>query len=209
MPTDARTEILDRIRAALTSTAEACESIPRDYRQNSSRSRHEVVQLFKERLQDYDAQVSDVLSPDLTASIARSLQARGTSRILIPRDFPQKLLPAGFTFVTDEGLSHSQMNDCDGVLTESTLGIAETGTIVLQHGSGQGRRAVTLVPDYHLCLVRADTLVLTVPEAIARLQATAHLPTTFISGPSATADVEMTRIKGVHGPRFLHVILLG
>jgi len=94
------------------------------------------------------------------------------------------------------------------VMTGATLAIAETGTVVLQSVAGQGRRAVTLVPDYHLCLVRVDDVVETMPEAMERLQAMATLATTFVSGPSATADIEMTRIKGVHGPRFLDVILI-
>ena len=94
------------------------------------------------------------------------------------------------------------------VMTGATLAIAETGTVVLQNVAGQGRRAVTLVPDYHLCVVRVADVVETVPEAMARLQATAGVATTFVSGPSATADIEMTRIKGVHGPRFLDVILV-
>ena len=93
-------------------------------------------------------------------------------------------------------------------MTGATLAIAETGTIVLQNVPGQGRRAPTLVPDYHLCVVRAGDVVETVPEAMAKLAASASLATTFVSGPSATADIEMTRIKGVHGPRFLDVILI-
>jgi L-lactate dehydrogenase complex protein LldG len=97
----------------------------------------------------------------------------------------------------------------DGVMTGATLAIAETGTVVLQNAAGQGRRVVTLVPDYHLCVVRVKDVVETVPEAFGRLEATAELATTFVSGPSATADIEMTRIKGVHGPRFLDVILAG
>jgi L-lactate dehydrogenase complex protein LldG len=94
-------------------------------------------------------------------------------------------------------------------VTECTVAIAETGTSVLQNTAGQGRRAVSLVPDYHLCVVKLEDVVETVPEAMDRLAATASLATTFISGPSATADIEMTRIKGVHGPRFLDVILVG
>jgi len=89
------------------------------------------------------------------------------------------------------------------------MAIAETGTVILQSVPGQGRRAVTLVPDYQLCVVREEDVVETVPEAMARLQETAELPTTFFSGPSATADIEMTRIKGVHGPRYLDVVLMG
>lgn len=101
-----------------------------------------------------------------------------------------------------------ELDGFEGVVTASTVAVAETGTIVLQNVPGQGRRAPTLVPDYHLCVVRAADVVETVSEAIARLQATAALATTFLSGPSATADIEMTRIKGVHGPRFLDVILV-
>ena len=100
------------------------------------------------------------------------------------------------------------MDGCDGVLTTATLAIAETGTIVLQDAPGQGRRALTLVPDYHLCVVEAVSVVQTVPEAFAKLQASAGKATTFFSGPSATADIEMTRIKGVHGPRFVDVVLV-
>ena len=95
------------------------------------------------------------------------------------------------------------------VLSGCTVAIAETGTVVLQNVVGQGRRVATLVPDYHLCVVRVEDVVETVPEAMERLAATAELPTTFFSGPSATADIEMTRIKGVHGPRFLDVVLCG
>jgi L-lactate dehydrogenase complex protein LldG len=108
----------------------------------------------------------------------------------------------------DECMTPAELDQVDGVITGSTVAIAETGTVVLQNVPGQGRRAATLVPDYHLCLVSADDVVETAPEAIARIHATATLSTTFVSGPSATADIEMTRIKGVHGPRFLDVILI-
>jgi L-lactate dehydrogenase complex protein LldG len=119
------------------------------------------------------------------------------------------VLPEGFEFVVDEGLSAAELDGFEGVVTASTVAIAETGTIVLQVVAGQGRRAATLVPDYHLCVVRGVDVVETVPEAMARLAASATVATTFVSGPSATADIEMTRIKGVHGPRFLDVILVG
>ena len=105
-------------------------------------------------------------------------------------------------------MSTTELDGFEGVVTASTVAIAETGTIVLQNVPGQGSRAPTLVPDYHLCVVRAMDVVETVPEAMARLEPTASLATTFVSGPSATADIEMTRIKGVHGPRFLDVILV-
>jgi len=116
--------------------------------------------------------------------------------------------PPGFELVTDEGLSAAELDGVEGVVTGSAVAIAETGTIVLQNVAGQGRRAATLVPDYHLCVVRAEDVVETVAEAMGRLAGTAALATTFVSGPSATADIEMTRIKGVHGPRFLDVILV-
>ncbi len=212
MPPDARTEILARIHAALPSTEPANEwaGIPRNYRQSTTASRTEVLHLLKDRLHDYDAQVLELTETSdatLTEAIAQMLRARGLAHILIPSGLPDRLLPTGFDFVLDTGLTAAELNGCDGILTQSTLAIAETGTIVLQNVPGQGRRAATLVPDYHLCLVDSTHVVATVPEAIAQLHPTATLPTTFISGPSATADIEMTRIKGVHGPRFLDVIL--
>ncbi len=129
--------------------------------------------------------------------------------MLVPAGFPEGWLPDGFAYRRDEELAAAELDACSGVVTTCTLGIAETGTIVLQSVPGQGRRALSLVPDYHLCVVQAELVLATVPEAMAALRATASLPTTFISGPSATADIEMTRIKGVHGPRFLDAILVG
>ena len=128
--------------------------------------------------------------------------------MVIPTGLAVEWMPAGFEFVVDEGMTAAELNGFDGVMTGSTVAIAETGTVVLQNVAGQGRRAATLVPDYHLCVVRAEDVVETVPEAMERLGATTELTTTFVSGPSATADIEMTRIKGVHGPRFLDVIVV-
>jgi len=138
------------------------------------------------------------------------LTERGKRKLVVPEGLPEALgeaLPDGFEFGVDHGLTNADLDGFDGVVTASTVAIAETGTIVLQRVPGQGRRAPTLVPDYHLCVVRTADVVETVPEAMARLEPTASLATTFVSGPSATADIEMTRIKGVHGPRFLDVIL--
>jgi L-lactate dehydrogenase complex protein LldG len=137
------------------------------------------------------------------------LGERKVRRMVVPAGLAAEWLPDGFEFVVDDGLPAAELDRVDGVMTGSTLAIAETGTVVLQNVAGQGRRAATLVPDYHLCVVRVEDVVETVPEAIGRLQGTAELATTFVSGPSATADIEMTRIKGVHGPRFLDVILVG
>jgi L-lactate dehydrogenase complex protein LldG len=136
------------------------------------------------------------------------LGERKVRRMVVPVGLAAEWLPGGVEFVVDEDLAATELDVVDGVMTGATLAIAETGTVVLQNVAGQGRRAVTLVPDYHLCVVRMEDVVETVPEAMDRLQATAGLATTFVSGPSATADIEMTRIKGVHGPRFLDVILV-
>jgi L-lactate dehydrogenase complex protein LldG len=168
-----------------------------------------VLALLEDRLRDYDARVVRVGQAEVAASAAGMLAERGVRRMVVPAGLAAEWLPGGFEFVVDEGLPAAELDRVDGVMTGATLAIAETGTVVLQNVAGQGRRAVTLVPDYHLCVVRVEDVVETVPEALERMQATAGLATTFVSGPSATADIEMTRIKGVHGPRFLDVILVG
>jgi L-lactate dehydrogenase complex protein LldG len=210
----ARAEVLRRIRAAkgVTQGAAAIESdwvaTERRYRRNQTRERAAVLELFEGRLRDYDAHVVRVWPGEVAASVAAMLSERGKQRLVVPAGVPKQWLPDGVAFTVDEGLSTAALDAFDGVVTGATVAIAETGSIVLQNAAGQGRRAVTLVPDYHLCLVRVEDVVETVPEAMERLRPTAHLPTTFFSGPSATADIEMTRIKGVHGPRFLDVILM-
>jgi L-lactate dehydrogenase complex protein LldG len=136
------------------------------------------------------------------------LQHHNARRILVPEDLPANLLPDGFEVVPDHNLSPAELDRLDAAVTLGALAIAETGTIVLEGISGQGRRAATLVPDVHVCVLDAANIVTNVPEAFARLGSAATLPLTFFSGPSATADIEMTRIKGVHGPRHLHILLL-
>jgi L-lactate dehydrogenase complex protein LldG len=128
--------------------------------------------------------------------------------MVIPDGVPASWLPDGFSFESAAKFDNYQLDRVDGVLTGCTVAIAETGSIVLQHASAQGPRILSLVPDYHLCVVFANQVVETVPESFAHLEGTSSLPTTFFSGPSATADIEMTRIKGVHGPRFLDVVLV-
>lgn len=210
----ARAEVLRRIRAAkggvasVESARAGWNDVERRYRREASRPREAVLELLEDRLRDYDARVVRAGHADLAANVARMLNDRKVSRVVAPVGLVAEWLPAGVEFVVDEGLSATELDGVDGVMTGATLAIAETGTVVLQNVAGQGRRAVTLVPDYHLCVVRVEDVVETVPEAICRLQATAALATTFVSGPSATADIEMTRIKGVHGPRFLDVILV-
>jgi L-lactate dehydrogenase complex protein LldG len=210
----ARSEVLRRIREAKGGVASAdaaqagWSSIERRYRREATRSREVILELLVDRLRDYDARVVRAVHVDVRSAAARMLGERNVRRMVVPSGLTAEWLPGGVEFVVDEGLAAVELDAVDGVMTGATLAIAETGTVVLQNVAGQGRREVTLVPDYHLCVVRVEDVVETVPEAMARLQTTAGLATTFVSGPSATADIEMTRIKGVHGPRFLDVILV-
>jgi L-lactate dehydrogenase complex protein LldG len=196
---DARADVLGRVRTALAG-APGPPEVPRDYR----RARPgDPVALFAERVEDYKATVFRVDRAGLATAIAERCAERGVTRLGVPADL--ELAPEGA--VVDEGLSPGELDALDGALTGAALGIAETGTIVLDGGPGQGRRALSLVPDYHLCVVRADQIVGSVPEAIERLQGVLR-PVTFISGPSATSDIELDRVEGVHGPRTLDVLLV-
>ncbi|RXH55233.1 hypothetical protein GRAN_4337 [Granulicella sibirica] len=213
--TASRELMLGRIRTANAAAgagagnaAEEWAAIPREYRRTSTLGREAVLELLEDRLRDYDAHVLRVASEGVAAAVLGMLGERGRTRMLAAPGVTAAWLPEGFAFAVDDGLSVESIDRFEGVMTESTLAIAETGTIVLQTVPGQGRRAVSLVPDYHLCLVRASAVVATVPEAMDVLATRPAFATTFISGPSATADIEMTRIKGVHGPRFLDVLLV-
>lgn len=215
MASSAREVVLQRVRAATGGASSATvvqagwDGVRREYQRSARYDRHEVIERLIDRLKDYDAQVMQVDAADLGSAVTMMLTARGVKRLVVPAGLRTGAMVAGFEFVVDEGLSSGELNGVDGVVTECTVAIAETGTIVLQNTAGQGRRAVSLVPDYHLCVVNLADVVETVPEAMDRLAVTSSLATTFISGPSATADIEMTRIKGVHGPRFLDVLLVG
>ena len=213
--TGGKAAILGRVRAARIGTAPVgavgaeWDAIAREYRKDSEADRSAVLERFLDRLRDYDARVVVCSASDVAARVEEMIAARGARRMVIPAGVPAEVLPSGVMFETDHGgLSEAMLDGFDGVLTLCAVGIAETGTLVLQNAPGQGRRALSLVPDYHACIVAAEDVVATVPEAFARLGATAELATTFVSGPSATADIEMTRIKGVHGPRFLDVVLV-
>ena len=211
---DARAVVLERIRVALgtAATSEAAAAgwaaLPRVYQRASTRSAEETLELLEDRLRDYDAYVERVTVETLGEAISRRLEERGRPAMVVPRGLPIGLLPADGEFTEDAEFSNAELDRFPGVLTLAAVAIATTGTVVLQNVPGQGRRAATLIPDYHLCVVDRTDVVETVPEAMDRLQATAELPTTFISGPSATADIEMTRIKGVHGPRVLDVLVV-
>lgn len=212
--TSAREAILGRVRdivgdaKAEATVAEEWAALPRGYNVMSAAAEDEKLHRLVHRLQDYDAVVYRIASDGIAATVHGILEALGLSEVLVPPGLAPAWLPDGVAFVEDRGFAPHELDRFTAVLTASTLAIAETGTLLLQNLPGQGRRAATLVPDVHLCVVREADVVATVPEAMRRLQRTAELPTTFISGPSATADIEMTRIKGVHGPRFLHVLLV-
>jgi L-lactate dehydrogenase complex protein LldG len=210
----ARSEILRRIRVAKggTSDAAAAEAgwgqVTREYNRAPVLGLEALLDLLEDRLRDYGAHVLRVGRGQMVDAVATILATRGKKRMVIPAGLAREWLPADFEFVVDEGMSPTALDAFDGVMTGSTIAIAETGTVILQNVPAQGRRAVTLVPDYHLCVVDASDVVETVPQAIEKLRGTAELTTTFFSGPSATSDIEMTRINGVHGPRNLDVILM-
>lgn len=181
--------------------------VRRPYREAPPRALADRLALFEHRLRDYEAGVTRASRHGIDAAVAHCLTARSIARLAIPRGLPSAWLPPGYLFEQADDLDPAALEAFPGVLTACTLAIAETGTIVLQSVPGQGPRRLSLVPDYHLCVVLDSQVVDTVPEALAQLSATAALPTTFISGPSATSDIEMTRVRGVHGPRTLEVIL--
>jgi len=191
--------VLGRIRSALGSGVAAPE-IPRDYRRGSDKPDFD---LLVERLADYKAVVHRVGAEAIPAVI---LQIVGSGTVVVPPGLPTDWLPAEVEAVVDDGLDADRIAAADGVVTGAAVAIAETGTIVLDASPDQGRRIITLLPDLHICVLRPEQVVASVPEAVARLDP--RRPLTWISGPSATSDIELNRVEGVHGPRNLHVILL-
>jgi L-lactate dehydrogenase complex protein LldF len=205
---EARADILRRIRAALGDAAAA--DVPRTYRTSDERPRDEIVTLFAERVAEYRATVHRVGEAEVAATVQRVAEEEGARRIGIPEDLAAEWRPAELQLVEDAGLSVDQLDGLDGALTGCAVAIAETGTFVLDGGVGQGRRALSLVPDLHACVVREDQVVGLVPEAVGKLEdaVRAGRPLTFVSGPSATSDIELDRVEGVHGPRVLHVVVV-
>jgi L-lactate dehydrogenase complex protein LldG len=209
----ARQAILSRIRGhratnASGSTANEYIEIPRAYQRAGLLNSEQRLDLFEERLLEYDAHVHRVSESTLPEAIAAAIGRRGAPLIAVPEGIPADWIASSILVAGANSLSNTELGKFDGLISGCTVAIAFTGTIVLQNAPAQGPRKLSLIPDYHLCVVFASQIVETVSEAFDRLAATAMLPTTFISGPSATADIEMTRIKGVHGPRFLEVLIV-
>jgi L-lactate dehydrogenase complex protein LldG len=187
------------------------ETMVRDDRAADGGGPEQRVLRFAERVADCRANVRRVSRDELPAAVEDALEARRAYRVVVPADLPSEWRPARAELLVDGELGSDVLDAADGVLTGCALGIAETGTIVLDGGARQGRRAISLLPDYHLCVVEAEQIVGTVPEAIAALgdAARERRPITFVSGPSATSDVELSLVEGVHGPRSLEVLVVG
>ena len=212
-PSGAKDEILNRIRQSVAGSPEAerrneWTAIQRSFRRTGSLTFEQRIALFCDRLLDYGAGVHESSPEQLRTVISHVLAQRGKQTIIVPPAWPEERMPLGIQAIRDEGLSLDALDRSEGIITACTVAIAMTGTIVLQGGPLEGRRALSLIPDYHLCLVQADQIVELVPEAIERLSPVSTAPLTLISGPSATADIEMMRVQGVHGPRTLDVVIV-
>lgn len=209
----ARAKILGKLGSSHASSGGTIStgSLPRDYIRSGSLDSTACTAKMIERLREYDAEVTECGPDELAAEIAAQLARSGRSTFVAPAGVPHEWLAGGFNWKIDGEASGSlaidEIEHCDGVLTACFCGVADSGTIVLHHSPAEGRRVISLLPDWHLCVLRSSQIVETLPEYFDRC---IEIPTlvTWISGPSATADIEMTRIKGVHGPRFLNVIVV-
>lgn len=209
----AREEILGRVRRSLADRHGASEvTVPRDYLTSSELGADEVVERFAERVADYRATVRRAAPDEVATTVSAALVEHGATRLLAAAGIAREWRPEGLSIPDDDGaMTATAMDELDGVLTGVALAIAETGTLVLDGGPRSGRRALSLVCDLHVCVVEAGQVLATVPEAIAALAPAARdgRPITFVSGPSATSDIELQRVEGVHGPRRLEVVLVG
>jgi L-lactate dehydrogenase complex protein LldG len=200
----ARDEIMGRIRAALAAAPPAAD-VPRDYEHAPAAGPGDADR-FAATVAEYRARVHPVTEAEIAATVTELVAGAGS--VVVPAGLPAPWRPARAVIVDGDPypLTVPELDAVDAVVTGCRLGIAVTGTIVLDAGPGQGRRALTLVPDHHVCVVRAEQVVDTVPQAFRTLDPTA--PLTFISGPSATSDIELNRVEGVHGPRRLDVLIV-
>jgi len=232
---DRRKQVLERIHAATRRPAsspapmeDACAGLPRDYVRRGKLTADACRERFIERLREYDAEVVECAPEGLAEAIRAQLAASGRRRFVAPEGLPKEWMAGGFEWTIDRDLPVQEVEQAEGAVTACFCGVAESGTIVLHHSAAEGRRVISLLPDWHLCVIRASQIVETLPEYFDRcrnrgqgtgvgdrktdvegIREQVELPAlvTWISGPSATADIEMTRIKGVHGPRFLNVIV--
>ncbi|WP_329267725.1 LutC/YkgG family protein [Streptomyces sp. NBC_01451] len=211
---NSRDLILGRVRRALADVPHDDtpydQAVDRDYlREHGDRSVEETVELLAENLADYRAIVHRCTGDELPGVLAGILAARGSASVVVPPGLPPEWLSAADTArVEDRAVSTVyDLDEVESVVTGCALAVAETGTIVLDGGPDQGRRRITLVPDHHICVVRVPgQVVSSVPQALERLDPAR--PLTWISGPSATSDIELDRVEGVHGPRTLEVVLV-
>jgi L-lactate dehydrogenase complex protein LldG len=206
----AREEVLARIRTALAVPAPpAAGEVPRDYHLAGTLDQASRLDLLADRLSDYRAVVHRCTVGDVAATVTAALSEGGVHRLVLPPADAVDLSGWDGERLRDDAaapLPVTALDTADAVLTGCAVAVAQTGTIVLDASPDQGRRALTLVPDHHLLVVRAAQVVATVPEALPRL--TPARPLTWISGPSATSDIELNRVEGVHGPRTLEVFLV-
>ncbi|WP_216326326.1 LutC/YkgG family protein [Deinococcus aestuarii] len=207
MSAESRLDILTRINRARAREAQPFVRVPV---RPSTRPHGDVVEQFAEYAAEYRANVVRVDAGGLPGAIRDALAARGSERVVIPPDLPTAWLPAHLP-VTGDQPGTTDLTAFQAVVTGCAAAVAESGTVVLDHGPGQGRRALTLVPDHHVCVVWEAQVVDGVPEAVARLAESvrAGRPLTWISGPSATSDIELSRVEGVHGPRALDILIVG
>lgn len=206
MNSGGKVEVLRRINATgVRPLASSRLPVP-----TSLRPHAEVVDQFAEYAEEYKAHVTRILVSDLADVVFHILSAAGNLRVVTPVDLPSEWIKEGLELHPDEGFDHRALSDMQAVVTGCAVAVAETGTIVLDAGFAQGRRAITLVPDHHVCIVFEDQVVDSVPEAVAAVGESVRKgqPLTWISGPSATSDIELSRVEGVHGPRVLDVLLV-
>jgi L-lactate dehydrogenase complex protein LldG len=201
----ARDAVLTAVRDAIVDATPP--AAPRGYVASGGSSRDAIVATFVERVRDYKGMV--VQTDDPRTAVEQVLAEQSARRVGIPRDLPEPLRPAAVELVVDDALAHAQLDELDGVVTTCATACAVTGTLAFDGGPGQGRRALTLLPDLHVCVVAEEQIVETVPELIRQLEAAAAAgrPIVLVSGPSATSDIELQRVEGVHGPRRLVVVV--
>ncbi|HZE05274.1 MAG TPA: LUD domain-containing protein [Solirubrobacteraceae bacterium] len=213
---EAREVILGRIRGALADvpSGERPEDVPvaRDYARQGELSGAELIERFAERVRDYNAEVRRVAAGEVAGAVAVACADWGLSRVAVPAGWPEQWRPADVELIEDAGLTAHELDDINAAVTGCAVAIAETGTLVLDGQGVSGRRLLTLVPDHHICIVTVDQIAGTVPEAVAELAPAVReqrAPITLVSGPSASSDIELSRVEGVHGPRHLRVLIAG